>query len=157
MASIDARGVIVACPSCGRSNRLAFGALGRNTRCGSCKAAVDAPAVPIEIPDTASFDAATSGSALPLVVDFWAPWCGPCRMVAPELERVARDMRGEAIVVKVNTDALTDVAARFRIQSIPTLAVLHRGREVQRASGARAAPEIVRFVRDAVADDARAS
>jgi thioredoxin 2 len=86
-----------------------------------------------------------NGSALPMLVDFWAPWCGPCKMVAPELERVARSNAGRYLVLKVNTDVLEDVAARFRIRSIPTLALLADGREIERIAGARPAAEIESF------------
>ena len=155
---LDPTGVIVPCPSCGRSNRLAFEALGKTTRCGNCKKAIAPPASPIEIEDTASFDAAASRSALPVVVDFWAPWCGPCKMMAPELERMARSAAGRYLVLKVNTDEHQDVGARFRIQSIPTLAVIAGGRELDRLAGARPAAEIAAFVdRAAAAYQRRAS
>jgi thioredoxin 2 len=153
--AIDTRGVIVTCSHCGRSNRLAFDALNKTTRCGNCKHPLSPPSAPIEIPDTASFDAAASRSAIPLIVDFWAEWCGPCRMVAPELERVARATAGRYLVVKVNTETLTDLAARFRIQSIPTMAVVFGGREVARTAGARPAADIQAFVDDAVAAASR--
>jgi thioredoxin 2 len=152
---MDGTGVIVSCGVCGRANRLAFSTLGRTTRCGQCKSPITAPAAPVEITESAVFDAAASASALPLIVDFWAPWCGPCRMVAPELEKVARDASGRYLVVKVNTDQLTDIAGRFRIRSIPTLAVVHRGREIERLAGARSAAEILAFAQQALADDAR--
>ena len=155
---LDTSGVIVTCAQCGRPNRLAFNALAKTTRCGQCKASIGAPAAPIEVTDSAAFDAAANGSALPLLVDFWAPWCGPCRMVAPELERVARANAGRYLVVKVNTDALTDVAARFRIRSIPTLALVVGGRELDRIAGARPAPEIEAFAAQALQSrDRRAS
>jgi len=152
---IDTTGVIVTCGHCGRSNRLAFEALNRTTRCGQCKNPLSAPAKPIEIRDAASFDAAAANSALPLVVDFWAPWCGPCRMVAPELERLATNAAGRYLVVKVNTDEQTELASRFRIRSIPTMAVVYGGRELTRTAGARPAAEIESFVEQAVAASTR--
>jgi thioredoxin 2 len=156
--SIDRAGVIVTCSGCGRANRLAFASLGKATRCGHCKSMLQAPAAPIEITDSGVFEAAVSASALPLLVDFWAPWCGPCRMVGPELERVARANAGRYLVVKVNTDELTDIAARFRIRSIPTLALVHGGRELDRIAGARAAPDIEAFAAAALGSgDRRAS
>jgi thioredoxin 2 len=151
---VDERGIIVPCPACGRPNRLAFGALGKATRCGHCKAAVPLPASPVEMPDAALFDAAAA-SPLPLIVDFWAPWCAPCRMVAPELERVARQVQGRYLVVKVNTDQAQDLAARFRISSIPTLAIVHHGREIQRVTGARSAAEIIELADRSMAEHAR--
>lgn len=152
---IDQTGVIVSCTSCGRANRLSFETLNRTTRCGQCKNPLSAPDTPIEIHDTAAFDAAIVRSVIPVVVDFWAPWCGPCRMVAPELERLARSAAGRYLIVKVNTDAQTEIAARFRIRSIPTMAVMYRGRELARAAGARPASEIERFVEEAIAENQR--
>src|SRR5262249_12967917 len=111
--------------------------------------------VPVEITDSRVFDAASTTSTIPLLVDFWAPWCGPCRMMAPELERVARDAAGRFLVVKVNTDQLTDIAARFRISSIPTLAVIWQGRELDRAAGARSAADIRAFAEQTMADHER--
>jgi len=158
MMRLDQSGVIVNCASCNRANRLAFEALGRTTRCGQCKMPLSPPGAPLEVTDSVTFDAAAGKSALPLVVDFWAPWCGPCRMVAPELERLARATAGRYLVVKVNTDAVTDLAARFRIRSIPTMAVVHGGRELARAAGARSAADIQAFIEQAVAAaDRRAS
>jgi thioredoxin 2 len=155
---MDQTGVIVSCASCGRANRLAFDTLGRTTRCGQCKTALSSPNAPVEIPDSATFDAAATRSPLPLVVDFWAPWCGPCRMVAPELERLARSTAGRYLIVKVNTDVVTDLAARFKIRSIPTMAVMYGGRELARAAGARSAADIQTFVDQAIsAADRRAS
>ncbi len=152
---IDQTGVIVNCASCGRANRLAFETLNRTTRCGNCKNPLSPPQSPIEVTDTHAFDAAASRSALPLIVDFWAPWCGPCRMVAPELERLARSTAGRYLIVKVNTDALTELASRFRIRSSPTMAVVFGGREIARDAGARPAADIQRFVEQALASDTR--
>ena len=154
-ARADATGVILPCATCGRANRLGFAALGKGARCGHCKATVGPITGPVEISDRALFDAAASTSALPLIVDFWAPWCGPCRMVAPELERVAREAAGHFLVVKVNTDQVTEVAARFRISSIPTLAVVFHGHELDRLAGVRPAAEILAFAQRAFADHQR--
>ena len=152
IATLDDRGLIVSCPKCGKRNRVPYG---RQGKCGSCGTLLAAPGAPIEVPNAHAFDALIKDSAEPVVVDFWAPWCGPCRMVAPELEKVARTHAGRWLVVKVNTDEQSDLAARYRIQSIPTLAVVHDGREVARVAGVRPAQEIERFVADATAGDAR--
>jgi thioredoxin 2 len=151
----DITGVIVPCGACGRQNRLQYATASKRARCGHCKELVGPVSSPVEITDARIFDAASSTSAIPLIVDFWAPWCGPCRMVAPELERVARDAAGRFLVVKVNTDQLTDIAARFRISSIPTLAIVWQGRELDRAAGARSAADIRAFAEQALADHER--
>ena len=148
--TLDDRGVIVSCPQCGQKNRLAYDHLGAHVRCAQCKQDIPSPSAPIEAPTTATFDSLVAGSPLPVVVDYWAPWCGPCRMVAPELEKVAARQAGRLIIVKVNTDALTDLGERYGIRSIPTLAVFAGGREIARTAGARPAADIERFVSDAV-------
>ena len=147
---LDSKGVIVSCPSCGQRNRLAFDKLGAVTRCGKCQTAIAAPDAPVDVLDAAAFDAATSRSTLPVVVDFWAPWCGPCHMMAPELERVAKANAGRYLVVKVDTDAVPELGDRFGIRSIPTLAVFERGREAGRTSGARPAEDIEAFVQSSL-------
>ncbi len=144
---LDERGLISVCLSCSQRNRIAFNA--RQARCGRCKTELAAVGEPIEVPDERAFDAMVSGAALPIVVDFWAPWCGPCRMVAPELARVASARAGALFVLKVNTDQVTSLGERFRIRSIPTLAVLHGGREVTRTTGVMPAAEIEALVRSA--------
>jgi thioredoxin 2 len=150
-AAADRQGVVVNCPSCGRANRMRFAMLGKTIRCGDCRTHLPPLAQPIEIPEDAVFDAAAAESGLPLLVDFWAPWCGPCRMVAPEIDRVARANAGRYLVVKVNTDVLTGTAARFSIRSIPTLALVFRGREIERVTGVRPASEIEAFASRALA------
>jgi thioredoxin 2 len=138
----DRQGVILRCPSCGKSNRLRYENLNRTIRCGNCQTTLPPPAEPVDAPDAAAFDTLVQQSPVPVVVDFWAPWCGPCRMMAPELETAARGMAGRALVVKVNTDAVPELGERFRIMSIPTLAVFRQGREISRVSGVRPAAEI---------------
>jgi thioredoxin 2 len=145
-ADFDERGLIVACGSCGQKNRLAYGRLGDAVQCGQCKQPIRMPAEPIELHSSADFDRLVANSSLPVVVDYWAPWCGPCRMVAPELQKVATRQAGQAVIVKVNTDELSDLGQRFGIRSIPTLAVFSGGKEVARDTGARPAAEIEAFI-----------
>jgi thioredoxin 2 len=143
--TVDERGVLTSCPSCGRTNRLGYATLDRQTRCGHCHTMLAAPSHPIEV-SGAVFDALISASSVPVVIDFWAPWCGPCRAMAPELDKVAHRMTGRVLVVKVNTEAEPALGERFGIRSIPTLAVFRGGREVTRAAGARPAADIERLV-----------
>ncbi len=148
-ADLDDRGLVVVCPSCGQKNRLAYNRLGDTVRCGKCKTTLTAPAVPLEIRSSADFDRLIAAASIPVIVDYWAPWCGPCRMVAPELEKVAARNAGRWLVVKVNTDVCTDLGERFGIRSIPTLAVFSGGREVARTTGARPAADVERFIAEA--------
>jgi thioredoxin 2 len=148
---LDDRGLVVACGACGKKNRLAYERLGDPVRCGQCKEPLTAPGVPIEIEQSADFDRVIARASLPVVVDYWAPWCGPCRMVAPELQKVAARQAGRVLVVKVNTDALSDIGQRFNIRSIPTLAIFAGGREIARTTGARPAPDIEAFIAQSVA------
>jgi|SRR5579871_1871567 len=144
--SIDARGVIVDCPSCGKKNRLAFDRLGQTTRCGHCHQDLAPPSLPVAAGSSTEFDRLVAASALPVLVDFWAEWCGPCRAVAPEIAKVAARNAGRLLVVKVDTDAVQDLSARLGIRSIPTLAVFRNGRESARTAGAMSADRIEAFV-----------
>ena len=146
-AVADERGVIMSCPACGQKNRTPFGRLGETGQCGRCKAPLPSPSVPIQIEREESFQKLLSDSSLPVVVDYWAPWCGPCRMVAPELEKVAKANAGIFVVVKVNTEQLQALSQRQNIRSIPTLAIYSGGREVTRTAGARPAAAIEAFIR----------
>lgn len=150
-AQVTSNGIIVSCSSCGQRNRLAFGRLAAKTQCGKCGTPLGPPAAPIEIGDASSFNALVEQSALPVVVDFWAAWCGPCRMVAPEIARVAARNAGRYVIVKVNTDAVPELGDRFGIRSIPTMAVFSGGSERSRTAGARPAAEIEAFIQSALA------
>jgi len=147
---LDDRGVIITCSACGQKNRLAYERLADLVRCGRCKQSLSLPGEPIEIRDSAAFDRLVARSSLPVVVDYWAPWCGPCRMVAPELQKVATRRAGRVVVAKVNTDELADLGQRFDIRSIPTLAIFAGGREVSRVVGVRPAAEIETLIDQAV-------
>ena len=148
--TLDDRGVVVACESCGQRNRLAYGRLADPVRCGACRAAISAPSVPLDVSTSDDFDRLIGQASVPVVVDYWAPWCGPCRAVAPELAKVAARAQGRFLVVKVNTDALADLGQRFGIRSIPTMAVFKGGREISRMSGAMPAADIEAFIVRAV-------
>jgi thioredoxin 2 len=146
MLTTDSRGVIVSCAACEQKNRLAYERLGDHVRCARCKRDLDPPGEPIEVLQETDFDELTTKAPVPVVVDFWAPWCGPCRVVAPELAKVAARNAGRLLVAKVNTDELAELGGRLGIRSIPTLAVFVGGREVARTSGARPAADIEAFV-----------
>jgi thioredoxin 2 len=148
---LDHKGVVTRCPSCGQRNRIGYSRLHAATRCGKCRTAIKPPGEPIEAGDAATFEAAIAQSDIPVVVDFWAPWCGPCRMVAPELAKVAAAHPGEYLILKVNTDTIPELGERYRIQSIPTMAVFGGAREVSRSSGARPAADIEAFIESTLA------
>lgn len=134
--------MIRVCPSCGSSNRVPASKLHLAPRCGRCKTALGPLAQPIAVESAESFDELVGGSPLPVLVDFWAAWCGPCRAVAPELEKLARARAGELVIAKLDTDALPTVAGRYGIRGIPTMILFRGGREATRVSGAMPAAEI---------------
>jgi thioredoxin 2 len=150
--AVDQKGILVKCQNCGTTNRLAHERLAATVRCGRCKQPLSLPPSPLEAGSSADFQLLISTASIPIVVDYWAPWCGPCRVVAPQLEKVAARANGRFLIVKVNTDELPDLGERYAIRSIPTLAVFVAGREVTRTAGARPADDIEAFVTQAIAN-----
>ncbi len=138
--------MILRCPSCGSDNRIPPSRLGQKARCGKCKSTLEPTAEPYAVASTAEFSELIAQSPIPVLVDFWAAWCGPCRVVAPEMAKLARQRNGSIIIAKVDTEQLPDVAGRFGIASIPTFILFQSGRETGRASGAMPAAQIERAV-----------
>ena len=130
------------CPKCGIANRIPFEKIGTSGKCGRCKTPLPLPNQPIELTTASEFDALVGHAPLPVVVDFWAAWCGPCRAVAPELERLARDRAGQLLVAKVDTERVQDLASRFAVRSIPLIIRFDRGRESKRVAGAMRAEQL---------------
>jgi thioredoxin 2 len=134
----------VVCQNCHTTNRVARARLGDGVTCGSCKKPL-LGGHPFEL-TKASFDRHVGADDLPLVVDFWAPWCAPCRTMAPAYEEAAARLAPGVRLAKLDTEAEPEIAARFGIRGIPTLIAFRNGREVARQSGAMAAPQLLRWI-----------
>jgi thioredoxin 2 len=126
--------VIRACSHCGQKNRIPAKYLASNGHCGGCKSPLPPIAEPLAV-DEALFDEIVQNAAVPILVDFWAEWCGPCHAAAPEVARTAADMGGKAIVLKVDTEKSPQLAGRFNVRGIPNFVVLFGGRVVMQQAG----------------------
>ncbi len=126
--------VHIVCPHCHSTNRVPTNKLGADGKCGKCHNTL-LTGKPIEL-NQANFNKHINASDLPVIVDFWAPWCGPCKMMAPTFEQAALELKGKAILAKVNTEAEQMLASQFNIRSIPTVAMFKSGQEINRSAGA---------------------
>jgi thioredoxin 2 len=135
--------VKLTCPTCGQANRVPVARLAEGPKCGVCgKTLVDGQVAEL---DAATHDKVTRGDGLPVLVDYWAPWCGPCRMMAPEFAKAAKALAPAVRLMKLNTEDHPEISARAGIRGIPALILYKGGREVARLAGARPAADIIAF------------
>jgi thioredoxin 2 len=144
--------LMIRCPSCGAINRVPQARLtsGQKPVCGNCKAALLSSNGPVTVTDQ-TFLTDVERSPFPVLLDMWAPWCGPCRMVAPMIEEIAKEMAGRVQVAKMNVDENPATSTRFEVRSIPTLLIFKAGKEIDRIVGVQPKSEVVQRLQRAMA------
>jgi thioredoxin 2 len=143
-------GVVRTCASCGAKNRTPYDHLADTGRCGQCKESLPPLAEPLDVNAT-QFDQIVNSAPVPVLVDFWAEWCGPCRMAAPHVKKLAAEMAGKAVVLKVDTEEHPELAGRYEVRGIPNFVVLKKGRVVAQQAGLAPMTEMKRWLESAQA------
>lgn len=144
--SSDERGLIAPCPSCGQRNRLRYEKLSDPPRCAKCGTALSLPAEPIDLANDDAFDALIARSPLPVMVDFWAEWCGPCKMIAPILDDIAKEYTGRLKIAKLNIDENLGTPPKYGIRGIPTLMLFKNGNVEATKVGAVSKSQLAAFI-----------